>query len=168
LGLSFSDSKSFFSIDKDFFKILEKNLTQSEIDYTLFFRELSCVGNSSAEKFWEIVQKASYFEVEEIAKHKENWMTWHTEYADYLITEGVDEAERAGAMKSVNPKYVLRNYMAQLAIDEAEKGNNSLVKELYDLLLNPYEEQPTMEKWYAKRPEWARHKVGCSMLSCSS
>ena len=155
-------------IGKDFFKVLEENLTKSEIDYTLFFRELSCVGNSSAEKFWEIVQKASYFEVEEMAKHKENWMTWHTEYADYLITEGVDEAERAGTMKSVNPKYVLRNYMAQLAIDEAEKGNNSLVIELYDLLLNPYEEQPTMEKWYAKRPEWARHKVGCSMLSCSS
>jgi uncharacterized protein YdiU (UPF0061 family) len=155
-------------IGKDFFKTLEKNLTQSEIDYTLFFRELSYEGNSSAEKFWEIVLKVSYLLEEEVAKHKENWMTWHTEYADYLITEGVDEAERAGAMKSVNPKYVLRNYMAQLAIDEAEKGNNSLVKELYDLLLNPYEEQPTMEKWYAKRPEWARHKVGCSMLSCSS
>ncbi len=155
-------------IGKDFFKTLEKNLTQSEIDYTLFFRELSCVGNSSAEKFWEIVQKASYFEVEEIAKDKENWMEWYREYADYLIAEGVDEAERAGTMKLVNPKYVLRNYMAQLAIDEAEKGKNSLVKELYDLLLNPYEEQPAMEKWYAKRPEWARHKVGCSMLSCSS
>ena len=155
-------------IGKDFFKTLEKNLTQSEIDYTLFFRELSCVGNSSAEKFWEIVQKASYFEVEEIAKHKENWMKWHTEYLDYLVAEGTDEHERITAMKLVNPKYVLRNYMAQLAIDEAEKGDNKIVAELYDLLLNPYDDQPAMEKWYAKRPEWARHKVGCSMLSCSS
>jgi uncharacterized protein YdiU (UPF0061 family) len=155
-------------IDKDFFKTLEENLTKSEIDYTLFFRELSYDGNSSAAEFWNIVLKVSYLREEEVAKHKENWMMWYSEYADYLIAEGVDEAERAGAMKSVNPKYVLRNYMAQLAIDEAEKGNNSLVIELYDLLLNPYEEQPTMEKWYAKRPEWARHKVGCSMLSCSS
>jgi uncharacterized protein YdiU (UPF0061 family) len=155
-------------IGKDFFKTLEKNLTQSEIDYTLFFRELSYEGNRSAAEFWNIVLKASYLREEEVAKHKENWMMWYSEYADYLIAEGVDEAERAGAMKSVNPKYVLRNYMAQLAIDEAEKGNNSLVIELYDLLLNPYEEQPAMEKWYAKRPEWARHKVGCSMLSCSS
>jgi len=155
-------------IGKDFFKTLEKNLTQSEIDYTLFFRELSYEGNSSAAEFWNIVLKVSYLREEEVAKHKENWMMWYSEYADYLIAEGVDEAERAGAMKSVNPKYVLRNYMAQRAIDEAEKGDNSLVKELYDLLLNPYEEQPTMEKWYAKRPEWARHKVGCSMLSCSS
>ena len=137
-------------IGKDFFKTLEKNLTQSEIDYTLFFRELSYEGNSSAAEFWNIVLKVSYLREEEVAKHKENWMMWYSEYADYLIAEGVDEAERAGAMKSVNPKYVLRNYMAQRAIDEAEKGDNSLVKELYDLLLNPYEEQPTMEKWYAK------------------
>ena len=71
-------------------------------------------------------------------------------------------------MKKVNPKYVLRNYMAQLAIDDANKGDYSLIHELYDLLLNPYDEQIEMEKWYAKRPEWAKHKVGCSMLSCSS
>ncbi len=90
-------------IDKDFFKVLEENLTKSEIDYTLFFRELSCVGNRSEEKFWEIVQKASYFEVEEIAKHKENWMKWHTEYLDYLVAEGTDEDERITAMKLVNP-----------------------------------------------------------------
>ena len=155
-------------IGKDFFKTLEKNLTQSELDYTLFFRELSHEGNSNAAEFWNIVLKVSYLREEDVVKHKENWMTWYSGYADYLIAEGVDEAERAEAMKSVNPKYVLRNYMAQLAIDEAEKGDNSLVIELYDLLLNPYDDQPTMEKWYAKRPEWARHKVGCSMLSCSS
>ena len=58
--------------------------------------------------------------------------------------------------------------MAQLAIDAAEQGDNSLVEELYTLLLQPYAEQPAMEKWYAKRPDWAMNKVGCSMLSCSS
>ena len=58
--------------------------------------------------------------------------------------------------------------MAQLAIDEAEKGNNELVHEFLNLLRHPYAEQPEMEKWFVKRPDWARHKVGCSMLSCSS
>ena len=59
--------------------------------------------------------------------------------------------------------------MAQLAIDDAEKGDYGLVEQLYELLKNPYEEQDTMEeKWYSKRPEWARNRVGCSMLSCSS
>jgi len=71
-------------------------------------------------------------------------------------------------MNQVNPKYVLRNYMAQLAIDDADKGDYTLIDELYTMLQKPYDEQPEHHKWYAKRPEWARHKVGCSMLSCSS
>ena len=71
-------------------------------------------------------------------------------------------------MNNVNPKYVLRNYMAQLAIESADKGNYSLIEELYQLLKKPYNEQPDNEKWFVKRPEWARDKVGCSMLSCSS
>ena len=71
-------------------------------------------------------------------------------------------------MNAVNPKYVFRNYMAQLAIESAEKEDYSLIQELYLLLKNPYSEQPENEKWFAKRPDWARNKVGCSMLSCSS
>jgi len=72
-------------------------------------------------------------------------------------------------MNAVNPKYVLRNWMAQLSIDKAEKGDFSLVNELYILLKRPYDEQPEMEdEWFVKRPEWARHRAGCSMLSCSS
>ena len=58
--------------------------------------------------------------------------------------------------------------MAQMAIDEANKGDYSLIDELFDVLKHPYDEQPEYQKWFAKRPEWARHKVGCSMLSCSS
>ena len=58
--------------------------------------------------------------------------------------------------------------MAQLAIDDAEKGDYKLIDELYNLLLKPYDDQPENEKWFAKRPEWATHKVGCWMLSCSS
>ncbi|MED5291112.1 MAG: hypothetical protein VX778_02675, partial [Candidatus Thermoplasmatota archaeon] len=72
-------------------------------------------------------------------------------------------------MSSTNPKYVLRNWMAQLAIDAAEKDDYSVAEELYELLKDPYGEQPQHEeKWFQKRPEWARHRVGCSMLSCSS
>ena len=58
--------------------------------------------------------------------------------------------------------------MSQMAIDEADKGDYGLIDELFQLLKNPYAEQPKNEKWFAKRPEWARNKVGCSMLSCSS
>ena len=72
-------------------------------------------------------------------------------------------------MRSVNPKYVLRNWMAQLAIDAAEKGDYTVAEELHHLLKSPYEEQFEYEsKWFQKRPGWAEHRIGCSMLSCSS
>lgn len=58
--------------------------------------------------------------------------------------------------------------MAQLAIEAAEKEDYSLIEDLYLMLQNPYDDQPEFEKWFAKRPDWALEKVGCSMLSCSS
>ena len=99
---------------------------------------------------------------------KEKWEKWFQNYDDRLQKESLNQLQRKEKMDAVNPKYVLRNYMAQLAIDAADNGDYSLINELFQLLKKPYSEQPKYEKWFAKRPEWARNKVGCSMLSCSS
>ena len=99
---------------------------------------------------------------------KEKWNTWFVRYAARLQKEEITSKERKEKMNQVNPKYVLRNYMAQLAIDDANKGDYTLIETLFQLLKKPYEEQPENQQWFVKRPEWARHKVGCSMLSCSS
>jgi uncharacterized protein YdiU (UPF0061 family) len=71
-------------------------------------------------------------------------------------------------MLSVNPKYVLRNYLAQQAIDAADAGDVSYLETLLEVLKTPYAEQPEHDDLAAKRPEWARDKPGCATLSCSS
>ena len=148
---------------------LEKTLQIIETDYTIFFRNLASVlqTDTSLEALGKIME--SFYNIEELnSSVKEKWLRWFDEYIQTIQKQNINDTERAVRMNSVNPKYVLRNYIAQLAIDEADKGNYDVIDELYQLLKQPYNEQPTYEKWFAKRPEWARHKVGCSMLSCSS
>lgn len=150
----------------DFIVELEDLMYKSEMDLTIFFRNLSKFDENDPNEFWTLLQESSYSE--KMESFKERWKAFLQSYAEILIAENREKTERTESMNRVNPKYVLRNYMAQLAIDAADKGDYSVVDELFKLLLKPYDEQPESEKWFAKRPDWAKTKVGCSMLSCSS
>ena len=148
---------------------LETVLQLSETDMTIFFRNLSSVQKSdSPEKAIERIQDSFYIPEQISGTILESWQKWFTLYLERLHTEVLSDKERSEKMNTINPKYVLRNYMAQLAIDAADQEDYSLIDELYQLLQKPYDEQPEFQKWFAKRPDWARSKVGCSMLSCSS
>lgn len=163
LGLQIADEQDQKLIDE-----LEDILHLTETDMTIFFRNLANFKKDSDVKAIELVKDAFYKPDEVVANILKRWTSWFTSYALRLKKESLNDYQRKSRMNGVNPKYVLRNYMAQLAIDEADKGSFDLIKELFQLLKKPYDEQPKYEKWFAKRPEWARHKVGCSMLSCSS
>jgi uncharacterized protein YdiU (UPF0061 family) len=161
LGLFISDED-----DVKLIQNLEDTLQLVETDMTIFFRKLS---DFTDENSGLNLIKESFYDFENISDEVINsWNLWFKKYDERLQIERVSSEERKEKMDAVNPKYVLRNYMSQLAIDEADKGNYDLIDELFQLLKKPYSEQPENEKWFAKRPEWARNKVGCSMLSCSS
>lgn len=145
---------------------LEDLLQSTETDMTIFFRNLSNFKKKGSFEL-SVIENAFYEEKVPIEVEKK-WMGWFEKYQHRLSLEEAEDAERKSTMNAVNPKYVLRNYMAQLAIDAADVGDYVLIDEFYQLLKKPYDEQPEYEKWFAKRPEWARTKVGCSMLSCSS
>lgn len=146
---------------------LETVLQASETDMTLFFRNLANFKKGEVISLATI--EAAFYSPEEINGNlEEEWKSWFSNYNQRLQKETRSDSERKTAMNRVNPKYVLRNYMAQLAIDAADEGNYELIDELFQLLKKPYDDQPENEKWFVKRPDWARDKIGCSMLSCSS
>ncbi len=148
---------------------VENTLSLIETDMTIFYRSLSNIKKSDNLKTAFNKIKDSFYDEDLCTfKVKLKWNKWLENYLSRIQKEKLSDAERKKNMDLVNPKYVLRNYMAQLAIDKADQGDYSLINKLYELLKFPYQEQPSQEKWFAKRPEWARHKVGCSMLSCSS
>jgi len=163
LGLEITNEK-----DQLLIQSLEDALLLTETDMTIFFRNLSNFRKGDGKKGLDVVNDAFYNPTEVSDTIAQQWRDWFERYDFRLEKEALSDAERQLKMNAVNPKYVLRNYMAQLAIDDANKGDYKLIDDLFQLLKQPYEEQPDHEKWFTKRPDWARHKVGCSMLSCSS
>lgn len=95
---------------------------------------------------------------------RERIAAWVERYRARLARETSVDAERRVQMNQVNPKYVLRNYLAQVAIENAERKDFSEVRRLLAVLRRPFDEQPEHDAYAAPPPEWGRHLV----VSCSS
>lgn len=154
------------------FAQLEQILQSIETDMTVFYRKLSELSKAidlSDSSHWLVVLEDSFYQPARLSeKYQEVMRSWLLDYTKRLAKDQRSDSERKTAMNKVNPKYVLRNYLAQQAIELAEKGDYSEIATLQTLLQHPYDEQEAFEKYAQKRPEWARNKAGCSALSCSS
>lgn len=141
-------------------------MTRAEVDMTLFFTRLAELNLTTPSI--DTIKDAFYTE-QAFKQFGDDIQQWLNTYVKRIESSNLSPAQRLETMRTHNPRYVLRNYMAQEAIDLlAEKGDNSRLLALLELLKKPYTKQAGMEQFEQKRPDWARQKAGCSMLSCSS
>ena len=102
--------------------------------------------------------------IRDLFMQRDAFTAWAAQYTQRLLREGTTDAERAARMLLVNPKYVLRNYMAETAIKLAETEQDySEIDRLLALLQNPYAEQAEHAQYAGFPPDWAQQiSVSCS------
>lgn len=159
LGLQTLDQEGDDVLVDDLFELLGR----VETDMTIFFRQL-------AEGEGLDPVRAALYDREALqdAQLAADWQRWLQRRSTRLARESLDRDARIARMHAVNPCYVPRNYLAQLAIDAATRGDLAPLHRWLQVLREPYREQPGQEAYAAPRPEWARERPGCSALSCSS
>lgn len=130
-------------------------LMEGQVDFTNFFRAL-CNFNRQ--------QPSDNHKLRDMFLNREAFDMWAQRYANRLGSEASNDDKRCQAMKKVNPKYILRNYLAEAAIRKAEdESDYSEVEKLKQLLQRPFDEQPENESYAALPPEWAQSiSVSCS------
>ncbi|MDD2760392.1 MAG: YdiU family protein [Methylomonas sp.] len=142
-------------------------LKTAETDMTLFYRNLADLNSSDdVSAIHRLLEQCSYKALRTEAREMAS--LWFKAYQARLKRDNRSNADRQQSMNAVNPLYVLRNYLAQQAIDLAEQDDFSIVWDLLDTLRKPYTQQTGREQFAKKRPDWAKQRAGCSMLSCSS
>ena len=155
--------------DSELMQSLQVLLVDAEVDMTLFFRALAdCEADSLASAHGDEAFVAAFYDDRQRKDTAQDFQRWFGQYRARLVEDALEPGERKRRMRAANPRYVLRNYLAQQAIDRAERGDMDGISELLDVMRQPYEDQPGRELFAAKRPDWARDRAGCSMLSCSS
>ncbi|MGB1882166.1 MAG: protein adenylyltransferase SelO family protein, partial [Gammaproteobacteria bacterium] len=167
LGLSALQGDADRTLVEDLFKLL----AAVETDMTIFFRQLALLdaGQTLSTSVLPKTLAEAYYVPEQVTPdYLAQLHAWLASYLQRAASDPLSAEARRKRMNSANPRYVLRNYLAQLAIDRAEEGDYAGVTELLEVLRRPYDDQTGAEHLAARRPDWARQRAGCSMLSCSS
>ncbi|MDR6678375.1 protein adenylyltransferase SelO [Pseudomonas oryzihabitans] len=138
--------------DQELVERLLALMQQGGVDYHLFFRRLG-----------EEEPDAALARVREDFIDLRGFDDWSQAYRARLDAEGGAPADRTTRMNAVNPLYVLRNYLAQQAIEQAEAGDYSEVRLLHEVLSRPFETQPGRERFAQRPPDWGKHlEISCS------
>ena len=168
LGLTAPAQAGDDELQADLFKLL----AEVETDFTIFFRALARVpvesdpAATSDAALIEPLKPAFYDENAASAPaYVRTLAPWLRRYIARVRSDTAPAATRVERMNRVNPKYVLRNYMAQLAIDGLAQNDPSVMERMMRVLKKPYDEQPGNDDLAERRPEWARNRAGCSALS---
>ncbi|WP_343348775.1 protein adenylyltransferase SelO [Pseudomonas sediminis] len=133
-------------------RLLQLMQAGKSTDYTLFFRRLGAQAAAEALK----VVRDDFVDLA-------GFDAWGRDYLARCELEGGEQSERQARMHAVNPKYILRNYLAQQAIEAAERGDYGPVRELHSVLSRPFDEQPGLERYAERPPEWGKHlEISCS------
>ncbi len=130
-------------------------MAANRVDFTRWFRSLGDLPRDAA---------ATPEWLRTMVPDGERLDRWVGQYLDRLRVEAVPDRERQAATRGVNPKYVLRNYLAHQAIERAQSKDYSEIERLWSLLRHPYDEQPEMDRYASPAPAWARDLA----VSCSS
>jgi len=151
---------------KGLFTELRTLMTQTPVDYTIFFRELSMLPKTIAP-----LKKSFYKDSEGMDQQWSGWLTkWHSHIASDNVAAPRSTDEISRQMKRVNPKYILREWFVVPAYQQATGGNYTLVRELQAVMTQPYAEQSKEieEKYYRLKPFEFFELGGTSHYSCSS
>ena len=141
--------------DEELIRDLLGLLQESHADYTIVFRELGT---------FSLVEGATHEKLREHFLNRDRFDEWAVRYRNRLRSEQSRDDDRLLRMSRVNPKYVLRNYLAQVAIEKAQQKDFTEIDRLLTLLENPFREQPGMDGYAAPPPNWGKHLA----VSCSS
>ena len=144
LGLS-KNLQDDYRLISDLLDVLEK----AEIDYTPFFYYLSCDNK---------------YEIKRLCKYEKDLDEWLISYETRLTQEDLSTEDRLKQMRKINPKYILKNYMLQEAIELAENDDFTLVNDLLNIAQNPYDEHPSFKRYAQVTPKNVQNMV----CSCSS